>query len=232
MLSDLLTITSELPIFCRSLFRVVSPHPMTQQPPVGQGLLIIEASRSHSDTSHFVGLLWTNDRPDAEASTWQHITLTRDGHLWLRWDLKASEPPNTHGLDRAITEIGFLPCYWVECSWSIRQDLPVFSQSRQLYFVFKNASLGVRKATEIYCTFHKAHNHPNYEFNSFSALFLTSCPENDLIQQRTTLICGYFISTLFSVILDKSHDIILYHTTKAFCLLLSDIPFMSTRCFL
>jgi hypothetical protein len=35
--------------------------PVTQQPLVGQGLLIIEASRSHSDTPHSVGLLWTND---------------------------------------------------------------------------------------------------------------------------------------------------------------------------
>jgi hypothetical protein len=32
---------------------------ITQQPPVGQGLLIIEASRSHSDTPQSVGLLWT-----------------------------------------------------------------------------------------------------------------------------------------------------------------------------
>jgi hypothetical protein len=44
---------------------------MTQQPPVGQGL-IIEASRSHSDTPHSIELLWANDQPDAETSTWQH----------------------------------------------------------------------------------------------------------------------------------------------------------------
>jgi hypothetical protein len=37
--------------------------PMAQQPLVGQGFLIIEASRSHSDTSHSVGLLWTSDQP-------------------------------------------------------------------------------------------------------------------------------------------------------------------------
>jgi hypothetical protein len=33
---------------------------MAQQPLVGQGLLIIEASRSHSDTPHSVGLLWAS----------------------------------------------------------------------------------------------------------------------------------------------------------------------------
>ena len=38
------------------------------QPIVGQGLLIIEASRSHSDTPHSVGLVWTSDQPDAETS--------------------------------------------------------------------------------------------------------------------------------------------------------------------
>jgi hypothetical protein len=40
------------------------PPPMGQQPIVGQSLIIIEASRSHS-----VGLLWTSDQPDAETST-------------------------------------------------------------------------------------------------------------------------------------------------------------------
>jgi hypothetical protein len=37
--------------------------------PVSQSLLIIEASQSHSDTPHSVGLLWTSDQPDAETST-------------------------------------------------------------------------------------------------------------------------------------------------------------------
>jgi hypothetical protein len=45
------------------------PLPMAQQPPVGQGLPTVEASRSHSDTPHSVGLLWTRDRPVAETST-------------------------------------------------------------------------------------------------------------------------------------------------------------------
>jgi hypothetical protein len=45
---------------------------------VGLGLLIIEASWSHSDTPHSVGPLWTSDQPDAETSTWQHTTLTTD----------------------------------------------------------------------------------------------------------------------------------------------------------
>jgi len=42
---------------------------------MGQGLLTIEASRSHS-----VRLLWTSDQPDAETPTWLHTTLARDKH--------------------------------------------------------------------------------------------------------------------------------------------------------
>jgi hypothetical protein len=36
---------------------------MQQQPLMGQGLLIFEASRSHSDTRHSIGLLWTSGGP-------------------------------------------------------------------------------------------------------------------------------------------------------------------------
>jgi len=42
---------------------------MVQQPPVGQGLLFIEASRSHSDTRNSVGLTCTSDQSDADTST-------------------------------------------------------------------------------------------------------------------------------------------------------------------
>jgi hypothetical protein len=41
---------------------------MKQQVLVGQGLLKIEASRSHSDTPESVALLWTSDQTDAETS--------------------------------------------------------------------------------------------------------------------------------------------------------------------
>ena len=53
----------------------------------GPGLLITEASWSHSDTPHLVGLLRTSDRTDAETSTWQHTSLTEDKHPCPRWDL-------------------------------------------------------------------------------------------------------------------------------------------------
>jgi hypothetical protein len=43
--------------------------PLAQQTLVGQDLLIIEASQSHSDTPQSVGLLWTSDQTDAETFT-------------------------------------------------------------------------------------------------------------------------------------------------------------------
>jgi len=52
---------------------------MVQQTLFGQ-CLIIEDSRSHSDTPHSVGRLWTSDQPDAGTSTWQHTPLTRCRH--------------------------------------------------------------------------------------------------------------------------------------------------------
>ena len=48
---------------------------MTQQLLEGQGFLIIEASRSHTDTPHSAGLLWASDQPNEETSTLQYTTL-------------------------------------------------------------------------------------------------------------------------------------------------------------
>jgi len=42
---------------------------VTLQALVGQGLLIMEASRSHSDTPHLVGLPWKSDQLDEETCT-------------------------------------------------------------------------------------------------------------------------------------------------------------------
>jgi len=58
--------------------------PMAHQPLLDQSLVIIEVSRSHSDTPQSVGLLWTRERPVAQTSTRQHTTLTTDRHPCLR----------------------------------------------------------------------------------------------------------------------------------------------------
>jgi len=48
--------------------------------------LFIEASRSHSDTPHSEGVLFTSDRPVAETSIWQYATLKRGRHSCIRRD--------------------------------------------------------------------------------------------------------------------------------------------------
>jgi hypothetical protein len=69
------------------------------QPPEGKGLIITEASRSHSDTPQSVELLWTGDQPDAKTSTWQHTTLTTDRHPCPRLD---SNPQSQQASGRRI----------------------------------------------------------------------------------------------------------------------------------
>jgi hypothetical protein len=72
-----------------------------------QGLLFIEATRSHSGTQYSVGILWTNDQPDAETSTRQHKALTRDIHVPARFEppIPASGRSQTHALDSAAAGI-------------------------------------------------------------------------------------------------------------------------------
>jgi hypothetical protein len=84
-----------------------------QQPPVGQGLLTLEASRSHSDTPHSLLLLWMCDQHNAETSTWQHTTIPREKEretsmtpAGFEPTIPASERPQTHALDRAATGTG------------------------------------------------------------------------------------------------------------------------------
>ena len=82
-----------------------NPYPMAQQPPLGQGLHIIDAARSHSDTQQPVGLLWTRDQPHAHTSTCQHTTVTTDTHTWLRRDSN-TQSQQTYAIDRGATGIG------------------------------------------------------------------------------------------------------------------------------
>ena len=54
--------------------------------PSGSGPPHYEASRTHSDISHSVGLLWTSDQPNAETSVRQHTITTRNKHPCPRPD--------------------------------------------------------------------------------------------------------------------------------------------------
>jgi hypothetical protein len=84
-------------------------YSMARQPIVGQGLLIIEASRSYSCTPHSVGLLLTSGQPDAETDTYRtHNTHKRQTSMppaGFESAIPVSERPQTHALDRAATGI-------------------------------------------------------------------------------------------------------------------------------
>jgi hypothetical protein len=86
---------------------------MARQPIVGQDHLIIEVSRSQSDSPQSVGLLWTSDQPDAEASNRQHTTLRRNRHPDIRRDsnpqFQQARDRRPTTLDRAAAGVG---CNW------------------------------------------------------------------------------------------------------------------------
>ena len=88
----------------------LSPHlfsPWRKSPPVGQGLLIIETSQSHSDTSYSVGLLWTIDQPDPVTCTCtshnSHKRQTSIPTAGFELAIVASERPQTHALEGTVT---------------------------------------------------------------------------------------------------------------------------------
>jgi hypothetical protein len=86
--------------------------PWRKQPLSGKGLLIIETSRSHSNTTHSAELLWMSDQPDAETSTYTtHNTYNRQTSMppaGFEPTIPASERPQTHALDRAAVRIVIL----------------------------------------------------------------------------------------------------------------------------
>jgi len=78
---------------------------MAREPPVGQGHLIIEVSRSYSDTLHSVGLLWTSDQSVAETSENNQHSHLQEG---FEPTIPASEMSQTHASDCAATAIFYV----------------------------------------------------------------------------------------------------------------------------
>jgi len=83
---------------------------MELRPNTGHGLLILEVSRSHSDTPQSAGLLWLSDQLVTVTSNWQNTTLTRDKCPCPWWDLNpryqqvSSRSP--HASNHVATGIG------------------------------------------------------------------------------------------------------------------------------
>ena len=77
---------------------------MAQQSPVGQGLLIIEASQSHSEAPQPVRLLWTSDQPTQRPlpnNTQQSQDKISMNSAGFEPAIRATERPQTSDLDRA-----------------------------------------------------------------------------------------------------------------------------------
>jgi hypothetical protein len=94
---------------------------MAWQPLVGQGLLIVKASQSHSDTPLSIGLLWTSDRLVAETSNWQNT------HTPLPGDRRPcpQQNSNPNPSKRAAAEPCLRLCgYWHQLTcYSIHRNL-------------------------------------------------------------------------------------------------------------
>ena len=79
---------------------------MAQQPLVGQGLLIIEASRSYSDTPHSVGLLWTSDQPDAQTSSLPDTQHLQETGVHAPGGIRTSNPSKRAAADPHLRRRG------------------------------------------------------------------------------------------------------------------------------
>ena len=106
-----------------SILKYANTIPTPQQPLVGQDLLVIEASRSHSDTPHSVGLLWTSDQLDAETT---HDTRKRQPAMTAAGfepAIPTSERSQTHALDRAATGTGTPTDYRPQILLKLQKDV-------------------------------------------------------------------------------------------------------------
>ena len=74
---------------------------MVKQPLVDQDLLVNEVPRSHSDTLHSVGLLWTSDQPDAETYLTTHNTHKKL-NLHASDRIRTHNPSNRVAADRRL----------------------------------------------------------------------------------------------------------------------------------
>jgi hypothetical protein len=89
---------------------------MVQQPLLGQGLIIVEASGSHSGTTGSVEL-WTSDQPDGRAlpdNIQHHMRQTSMSPAGFEHAIPASERLQTHALDNVAYFVIYLFVYLVK----------------------------------------------------------------------------------------------------------------------
>jgi len=81
---------------------------VSQQPLVGQGIFIIEASRPQSDTPHSVGFSWTSDNPSQwpQPDNTQHSQDIFMPPVRFEPTVSGNGRLQTHALDRVATDNG------------------------------------------------------------------------------------------------------------------------------
>ena len=133
--------------------------------------------------THSVGLLWTRDRPVAEASSCtRHNIHTRQTSMPLtgfKTAIPASKRPQTHTFDRATTGIGNL---W----WNIQNIRNIWWRNPVIQFL--------RTYTSLVNSLAKSNNNP---FQNFTALYhfrntlhVGVCPESvNPVHTFTTFFC-------------------------------------------
>jgi hypothetical protein len=89
--------------------------PWPNKPPVGESLLIFEASRSYSDTPQSVELLWTSDQPKQITlpDNTQHLTET---DICASGGIRTHDPSNRAAADPRLRPRG----HWGIICWSIQ----------------------------------------------------------------------------------------------------------------
>jgi len=97
-------------------WRTVAPPP-----PMGQGLLNIDASLSQP---HLVGLFWMSDQPDTVNFTSDNTTLTTDRNPGTRPD---SNPQSQEAIGRRPTPRMYEFSYW--------QNIKTLGQFRRLFHI-------------------------------------------------------------------------------------------------
>jgi len=111
-----------------------------------------ETSRSHSDTPHSVGLLWTSDQPDAETYTWQHKTITRDRQPCPRRDSNPqSQRSQTDASDHAAT--------WISCNSTAKMNRLILFREKYLLI----AKMAQKRGMHFVVKIHHHHHHHHHQ---------------------------------------------------------------------
>jgi hypothetical protein len=87
----------------RSVLLLLTFFPHGSTVVVGLGLLIVEVSRSHSDTPHLVGVLWKGRRDLFLTTHDTHKKRSSMPPAGPEPAVPVSERPQTHTLDRTAT---------------------------------------------------------------------------------------------------------------------------------